>query len=187
MIIFTGIINTYLISFLEMPVLTGGLILGLVILVYLFIVWRGYRIPKEILIAVFYTVGVLLVPFSLTQKPESLLLPGIQHMILAFMNLLLISYFEREEDQWRGQSNLISTFKLNIGGWLVILFLIQLFIGVYLTIADPQHFEYFAVLISMGCILWAIYIFRKYLFKEDLYGVLADAVFLLPGIIFLLR
>ena len=89
-------------------VLWNGLILSIACVLYLAVArLLGRRGAKELAIAVIYASGILLFPFSSVQWVLLDTVYWFQLALLAFGNLLLIAYYEAEEDDHERFSSLV--------------------------------------------------------------------------------
>jgi hypothetical protein len=104
----------------------------------------------------------------------------VQFAILALINLLLFSWFDRELDQQDNQHSFVTTMGVRFTTttiWLLI-FLEVLCTGIQflaITLRAPA-----IVIGGMSIALLLILIFRERLSRNDYYRLLGDAVFLLP-------
>jgi hypothetical protein len=175
------ILDTVTLYFMRIQILKWGIVLAGGVFVYL-VTQQSLKFLKEILISVLFTCGILLPSVSITgftlETIQYLLI--VQFAVVALINLLLFSWFDRELDQQDRQHSFVTivgegTTRIII--WLlsiiqVVLTLIQLYWGQYNVAA--------ILLGSMGLILSSIYIFREPLGKQDYYRLLGDAVFMIP-------
>ncbi len=102
--------------------LAPGLIIGLLMAFWMtFIRWGGEKLAwlKEFSTAAFYVIGIVLVPFLLRNTDLDLsvfFVFATEYFFLAWLNLLILSYWDKESDQKDGFvsiTNLISPSKLN--------------------------------------------------------------------------
>jgi hypothetical protein len=166
-----------------------GALLTLVIAVYFITIrlWAKNRVyHKELLVAMIYCGGVTLAPYSLKEIGTSTfhLLVTSQFVILAFVNLLLFSYFETEAD---GQQH-FSSISRSIGKRKTRM-LIIISLGVMLTSAVAGYFTYYpqvearqsqGIFVLMAIPMVMILIWPDYFKARDRYRFLGDSAFFIP-------
>jgi hypothetical protein len=166
--------------FIRKVVFIDGLVLTIVILVY-FLIQRSLKLFKELTGAVLYVGGVLLIPWSVKDIHatgyEIMLI--IQFALTALINLVLFSWFDKQQDEQDRQSSFATVMGENpTKNSLVSLFVIQACIAVTLIfIGDARPV---VVLIMMNTLLLTIFLNKKYFETNDRYRLLGDAIFLLP-------
>lgn len=171
--------------FIREIVFIEGLGLAGVILVY-FLIQRSLKFLKELMGALLYSGGVLLIPWSVkTSEPTNIQLILIaQFALTALINLLLFSWFDKTQDE----KDLQSSFATILGEGttkrsLITLFFVQAVLsGTMIFTNEKAAF----VLIPMNALLLLIVIKKKYFEVNDRYRLLGDAVFLLPTIYLLI-
>jgi hypothetical protein len=167
--------------FMRTQILKWGIVLACVVFVYL-IIQQSLKFFKEIFISVLFTCGILLPSVSITGftlEPNQYLLI-VQFAVLALINLLLFSWFDRELDQHDRQHSLVTivgerTTRMII--WLLVI--VQLLLTLLQLYWGQDNFAAI-VLGSMGLILSSIFMFRKPLGRQDYYRFVGDAVFMIP-------
>jgi hypothetical protein len=186
LIFFLGLailIDAVTIFFIRRQVFEWGLILWAIVVVYL-IFQQFLRFLKEFFIAALYTWGVLLL--SVTVTPIELRLDHIlliiQFGIIAWSNLVLFSWFDHVFDKQDRQNSFVTM----MGNRTTIFFLYGLF-GLSFLIATVQFIAFtvsvpIAILGIMNIVLLLIFVLRKSLAKNDIYRLIGDAVFLIPGL-----
>ena len=161
--------------FIDYQILTGGSVLALLSGMYLLLQKRLAALGlKELYVALIYTSGILLVPFFRTQifsAPVFLLL-----LLLSFSNLILFSWFEKEEDmkdKFISIATVLESKKLES----VILICISLGLSIALFSNQGQTAVYF----TAAFLAYAVLLFKANFFrKRNLYRVIGDGVFLFP-------
>jgi 4-hydroxybenzoate polyprenyltransferase len=179
LLIVAGLFNGWLVGQLDGVVLRGGLLLLGFVLIYFVLTrfeWGNYF--KEFMIAMIFSVGVILVSLVREEFLE------IQHgvglvamVVVAFLNVCLFAYFEKEFDQKEGFNSIALRMedtvfrRLLIGVFFVLLLavLLLVFIGHY------RLFGYFLFVFLMYLLIW---IFRDWFSKNERYRMLGDGVFL---------
>lgn len=175
--------------YLEKKLITYGIYTFILIVVYLLLNYffkKEYRFfPKELIIAVLYTWGIF--GGVLILKGNSTLfqvLVVIDYFLLVSCNVLLFSYFNSEEDR----INYSNTVAVNFGKHktrillfiiLTIAFLISLLIGFWYT-----KWLVFSILSIINLTLFLTVLFSSFSRNKGLYGIIADAVFFYPSLIF---
>jgi hypothetical protein len=171
------------IFYIRRQVFEGGLILLPMVLLYL-VVQQYLRFLKEFFIAILYTCGVLLLSVTLTSIEMSIThyLMIFQFGLIAWINLILFSWFDRGYDERDKQNSFVTI----IGGKGTCVFLYVLFTLIFLLtlilIWRGGPSTPVAILLMMTIALFVIFIFRAKLARNDLYRMIGDAVFLFPVI-----
>ena len=177
--------SIYLLTKIDFRIVMAGSLLLLLVVIYLVFIWQGVSIPKEIFIAALYASGILLAPLALLEEINST--HGVlfaQYFTLAFVNLLIISWNEKEIDRSNSQPNITLNMKGSIK--TLILFFAALFlISSFYSIQLYPWEVHIAFLIMWG-IFGALVYFPNWFKEDDRYGIAADGAFLLPLIYFLL-
>ncbi len=149
-------------------------------------------LPKELMSALLYTVGVFLPSFATYGQPLywSLGMLFVQYFFLALSNLLLFSWFELETDQQDDHTSFARLVGRSLTRRIVLLclstvivssVLMLVFITDSLVSAAPQ-----LTILLMGLVLLAIMIRPVYFTPHERYRLLGDGIFLLPLIPLLL-
>jgi hypothetical protein len=175
-----GLIVASLVFFLPSLVFMAGSLLAAISGLYL--LTQKYLRAKELVVAILYTVGVLLPSCNLSTEPLSsehhLLI--VQFFIVALINLLLFSWFEYEADKNGGYSSFVTTYgkKLTVGLLLMLSFCNASITG-WMLVQNPGNVTALVFLI-MTSILLIIYLFPVYFAVNSRYRLVGDAVFFLP-------
>lgn len=191
--ILTGLaiaVGLVLIWFLPGVTRKWGLGLTLVIVGYFTLmgISQHKQYSKELLIALVYTSGVIIGPFSLSYPSITLLhiLVTSQFGILVFTNLLLFAYFGFEEDSKQdfgslarsiGRSTTLSAL-FSLIGVLTLSAVISWFLWPENEVIQQSQL----VILLMTFLLAAIMIWPSYFKKKDRYRFIGDAVFFLPAL-----
>lgn len=168
------------IFYIRKQVLIWGLILTPVIALYL--VGQQYlRIGKELLIAILYTFGVLLLSISVTD-----IYLTTQHYIMmahfafmAWINLVMFSWFDYDHDR----SDELKSFVTVLGRksterFLWLLFVLAAVLTGWLYAFGPSGSV--VVLSVMYVVLLLVFVFRRRLSQHDSYRIIGDSVFMFP-------
>jgi len=180
--------NSLIIFFIPRVTVIGGIILGVFILAYFFLLRKAGRnlwVLKEFLIALIFSAGVFL-PGATAGKEISVstteLFLFIEFFLLAWTNLLIFSWFDLEYDR---KSDFPSSVRVmgRFESRKLIYILLALFAVVWvshLILVPDFPTRNRAVTFLMGFILTAIILNQKYFSKFDRYRFIGDAIFLLP-------
>ena len=167
--------------------IASALVIVHLVLVYLLGSKISIFIQKELGIAFTYCVGIAVGPVSLSDGLDGFgyFFMG-QIFILALINLLEFSWFDRKVDKKQGHSSAV----LNLGEKLVvelIFFFFALFVLslVLSFLFYPQYGRHEMVLGLMGVVLFAIIAFQKYFASKERYRIFGDLIFMFPLIILL--
>lgn len=175
-------LNVCLIWFLRDRVLLPGTALGAVVVLYLVFQHR-LRFLKEVIVAALYTAGILL-PVYAFGHPDPSALQGIaivKYFITALMNLLLFSLFDFEKDTRQGQESFVTWFgPRQTTITIIILGALNIVTGYWLWSSLPVVAIMF---VAMNLSLLAVLMLRRRFAVNDLYRMLGDAVFYLPGVV----
>jgi len=168
-----------LIWFMPRSVLTAGLLLWAIVLVYLMF-QRYLKFLKEFFVALLYTAGVILPAVAVLTADLNLVhavLIG-KFFITALMNLLLFSLFDYHEDRRQRQYSFVTWFgPVSTRRGIVLLGLLNILLGIVLWSFDPAVALIF---ITMNLMLLAILFFQQQLVLHNYYRILGDAVFFIP-------
>jgi len=175
--------NVVMIFFIRRPVFLGGLVLVLIVAIYL-VIHRYVRFPKELLIAMLYTAGVLLPSVAVTTLPLSAW-PWItiaQFALTALLNLMLFSWYDAASDRMDGNTSMaLLAGERNIRKiiWCTS------FVNLVLSVINPDVAPA-VTLAVMNLMLLIVFIKRSYFSKHDRFRLVGDAVFFIPIIYWLL-
>jgi hypothetical protein len=165
--------------------LASALVIVHLVLVYLLGSKVSIFIQKELGIAFTYCVGIAVGPISVSGGFDGFAYFFLgQIFILALINLLEFSWFDRSVDKRQEQSSAV----INLGERLVIeliFILFSLFVlsFVIALIFYPDYANYQMVLGAMAMMLLLIISFQRYFSQNERYRVLGDMVFLFPTVL----
>jgi 4-hydroxybenzoate polyprenyltransferase len=166
-----------LLFFIRVQVFYGGLLLMIAVAIYL-LLHRYLKIPKEILISILYTCGVLMPSLMVTRLPFQVLPHAniILFTLSAFTNLLVFSWYDYEKDMQDGFKSIAVSGgkkKTQLIIWLTA------FIGAGLCWWAKDSTAAFLVflIIVVQVILLS---FPSSFVKNERYRLLGDAAFMLP-------
>lgn len=170
-------LNSLLLFFIRERVLIGGIVLVIGIGMYL-LAQRYFKFLKEFLIAVFYTIGILLPSIMITDfLPQNIpWVVIIQFAIAALINLLLFSWFDYSRDK----RDSTTSFATIVGTTttcrcIVILFTVNVALNTISTFLIASN-----LIIAMSLILLLLLMGSNYFCKEERFRLIGDAVFFLP-------
>lgn len=171
--------------FLDERIIRLGAIISAMCIGYLMLVYfvRALWI-KEVLVAIVYAIGIFTAPAALRglEWPDVLLI--IQLVIIAFINLLLFSLYDRSEDQQGGFNSLVLRFgeswvrKLIIGFTFLQTFLCL--IGFWMELGSVEW-----MYLSMNLLLWMIFRHPLFFQRQERFRTLGDGIFYLPALFML--
>jgi hypothetical protein len=175
------LLDCIMLFFIRKQVFEWGLVLSIGVFFYL-IIHQALRFLKELFIAALYTCGVLILSISTTDVELNLVhnLLVLQFAFIAWINLLLFSWFDQQYDQRDEQHSFVTV----LGGRTTVTVLYGLWMFNYLltiaqiilsTVTPPV-----IILFIMNTGLFLIFIFRKSVQQNDVYRLLGDAVFIVP-------
>ncbi len=178
-----------LLFFLPKIVLTWGLVLmGFVIIYFLLVILLKPTIifQKEVMAALLYAVGVFLAPVSLANQPITLVLIVIfaQFVLLALINLLMFSLFEKENDLADGHSSFVRLAGVKVIRWLVIgltfLVVASTLIYIYYLPTHAPMFKVEVMWLLMSLTLTGIFLMPSVVKKYEIYRIVGDSIFFFP-------
>lgn len=165
--------------FIPHRILIAGIALSVPVGVYL-VLQRYLKFLKEFFVACLYTAGILLP--SLAEGawmwlPEQFILVA-KYFITAWMNLLLFSLIDYDDDRRHQQHSFVTRFgPTSTHCTIVSLGLLNMLGGTWLWTVLPDAA---AVLIAMNAMLLAILFLQKYLARNNYYRITGDGVFFIP-------
>lgn len=180
---------------LDAKILYYGLLVGCLAVFHFLLSWwdqvrKAMFIQKESRIALVYALGVALSPWVMADYPHQLfdllLLGGV--FLIAWVNLLLISWFEKEIDEKDGHissARSLGEKRLRrLIGFLVLGHILSMALILLLTF--PQKYPSWSLQIMMMLTL-ALVIWKKgYFIKGEKYRWISDGVFFYPLLLLLL-
>ncbi len=182
-------VGVVLFFYLPAPTQKYGLLLTAVILGYFLsiVLWGNKTLyHKEPLVALVYTCGIALGPYSLAQTnfSASHLLVLAQFGCLAFTNLLLFTYFETETDRQQDFGSFSRTVGKKSTRRTIITMLLGILFSVISACSIWSDNEVITssqwVIAGMSIPLILLTIWPRYFSENDRYRVLGDAIFFIP-------
>ncbi len=174
-----AILDLVLIFFLPLEIIKRGVLLFVVVIMYVVFRKRLY-IFKEFFVAILYTAGVTLPAIPINQDNVSVSLPLVQFFFIALLNLIIFSWYEKENDIKDKQDSIATKLNdKNIKYILLILFLMAFAIALYSILLTREYYVTMVLVIMTAVHL--VITLRKSLFeKNHFYRLAGDAAFLLP-------
>ena len=147
---------------------------------------------KEVWISILYTAGIWGVPLiSKWSIPEiSVLLAIVIFLMLVLVNVLLYSLHDYYKDRKESQHTLATRFGREATSHLLRLLILSALILILAAFLIPEEQDLgkvYIILLSMTSVLGLILIFPSFFGRHKRFGILADAVFLLPGLLLWIR
>jgi hypothetical protein len=175
--------DSIIIFFMRKPVFEWGLMLAVIVILYL-IVQQYLRVLKELFVAILYACGVLLPSLAITSLElnhiHAILI--VQFVLIAWINLLIFSWFDYEQDLADKQISFatISGKRLTTG-LIWGLSIIQV-LGSFLYWKKALYHMPAVLFGLMNVVLLLVFWRFNRSGKDDLFRMLGDAVFFIPGI-----
>ncbi|MGC4023366.1 MAG: hypothetical protein QM734_16170 [Cyclobacteriaceae bacterium] len=180
------IIDLIQLFFIRKQVFVGGIFLALIVAIYFLI--QGYlKFLKELMGAILYTGGILLIPLSVKNSllSQAQIILIVQFFVIALTNLILFSWFGISQDELDNHKSFATTFGNLITKRIVTLLLIcTLGLSIYNFQNAPIEV---LILVAMSLILGLILVIKDWSANEDRYRLLGDAIFLIPLIYVLIK
>lgn len=156
-------------------ILVSGGLVGLLSLFYLVIhpmlsKWG----MKELYVAIIYTTGILLAPFVLSESFS--LTYYLLLFLLSFLNLVLFSWFEQEDDKRDAFSSIATVLSAR---QMEILILVLISVGLSISILAPFSNGMLFFMIAFGVYAFML-LNHSWVRRNELFRVMGDGVFFLP-------
>ena len=177
-------LGLYNLKYLPKETIYLGLVLvGLSGLYFVYLMLAKKAISKELFAATVYVAGIATAPLSLAETVEAewvILL--LIFWILAYANLLIIPSYEVELDKSDNQSSVVTRLgELRVKRLLLFLLVLCTLLIQYFGYLTNLSAAY-PILILMVSTLLILVIRPQYFRKYQLYRILSDGIFFLPGI-----
>lgn len=181
-LLFALLVDLIFVFLLRRVVFQWGLILSGFVVVY-FLMQKYLKYLKEIIVALVFSLGVLLPALSLTheQPVTSDFLFITQFVLTALLNLLLFSWYDRDNDRQDKRESVVTL----LGDKKTTIVISATFILNGLLMAGSiLFFPYFVsrvlIIFFMNAILLWIFIQPQHFKVEDRFRLIGDGIFLLP-------
>jgi len=161
--------------YLERSLLVSGGVLLLLSFIYLIVQQFFSRYgAKELYVAMIYSLGILIAPFTMIRSFH--LTYFFLLFLLTFLNLMLFSWFEKEEDMRDGFNSIATLFKSVM---LEKVILLNLVLGLTFAILMDYSLISFYFLLAFSSYAF-LFIRDKWAVKNHRYRTVGDGVFLIP-------
>ena len=180
--------------FLEPAVIRGGLILSAMILLYLLLLFfsakkSNFYFHKELFIAFAYTAGIFLAPLAWYGKAPcfSKILPIIILFLLAWVESVMVSFFDYEDDLADGNTSFSLRYgKKQTRKILITVIIISAILMVLSVLFLKDQMSVYAVVIEllMLTILFVIIYTPRSFQENNIYRWIGELVFWLPALLF---
>lgn len=173
--------DAVIVFYIRPAVLSRGVVLAVVVFVYL-IMQRQLKAFKELFVAFLYTCGVLVPSVSLTVLPldKQHLMVISQFFIIALINLLMFSAFDKDTDKADEQHSFVTVLGENLTSLCIYgLGVINLLSAIFLLVAGYDYKAVITLSLMTGLQL-LIFSFHNLFRRDNTYRLLGDAMFLIP-------
>jgi hypothetical protein len=180
-----AIIDSGLIFFMPVLIIKRGLFLSMMVIGYV-LLRKNLYVFKEFFVAVLYTAGVILPTVPATFINPDGYLPILQFFLIALLNLIIFSWYERERDLNDKQESIATKVdEPTMRSILLVLFFVTIAISGGIILLTKAY--YVALVLSVMTATHLLIVLRKNLFERNyLYRLVGDAAFLFPLIYILL-
>lgn len=180
-----GIYNAF---YLPASTIKLGLVLIFLSGAYLYYLnWSNTNQAKEPFAALVYSAGIFAGPISLVNTFNWVyLVLFVQFFLLAYSNLMLFPLFEKEQDGQEGMKSIaIRKGDLLTGRFIRIALLINFILIVVTATFVNSLGSSQSIVLLMTLVLLALLLWPQYFVKYQLYRILGDGIFFLPGLFLL--
>jgi 4-hydroxybenzoate polyprenyltransferase len=178
-LLFMMMMDFVLIFFIPTLIMKRGILLAVIVLIYILLRRQLYFL-KELFVALLYTAGIAIPSMPENQVSVEASLPLLALFLIALLNLIIFSWYERENDRNEKQDSLATIVnEMAIRFILVCLFIIALSISGYLILYSAESFlpqVFFLMIAILFLIVWQ----KRFFDRNDYYRLLGDSIFLLP-------
>ncbi len=171
------LINAVLMFFMREQVLLGGAFLSVGVGLYL-LINRYLKILKELLISILYTCGILMPSIMITSFSwlETPWIVVFQFILVAFLNLLVFSWYDWEHDMKDGTTSFATKMGIKTTRACILMLFGCVVMGLfYTTILSAS-----LLLVVMALFQVLIFLSKKHLIHNDRFRMAGEAVFMLP-------
>jgi hypothetical protein len=178
-LLIAAVMDCALIFFMPVIIIKRGVFLTMVVIGYVLLRKKLY-IFKEFFVAVLYTAGVLL-PIVLPAKISHYeYLPILQFLLIALLNLIIFSWYEREMDVHDEQDSIATKLDERVIRYIILgLFFLSFALSFY-TLLFTSAYSVCFILMMMTAIHILIFVKRTTFEHGYLYRLTGDAAFLVP-------
>lgn len=184
-LVFIAIIDAGLIFFMPVLIIKRGLFLSLMVIGYV-LLRKNLYVFKEFFVAVLYTAGVILPAVPATSINPNGYLPILQFFLIALLNLIIFSWYEKERDLYDKQESIATKMdEQSIRSILLALFFMAFAISCSIILLTKAY--HVALVLTVMTVTHLLIFLHKKLFERNyLYRLAGDAAFLFPLIYILL-
>lgn len=192
-IIILSVVNIILILFyLERPIVIFGIYTGIATMVYLLIVFvsgkkRSFLLQKELFVSLIYTAGIWGGPSALRHFeltiPEIVLM--LDFFLIVWIAILILSVYEVDKDRFDKHNTVTVNFGIRKTNFLIYLLTSVVFVTAIIEIIKTDDLLFamaFKILLIMVMLLLLILSFPEKIRKNNVYRILIELVFWLPGL-----
>lgn len=175
------ILSLWNIYFLPEAVIKNGAVLSSIAIAYLILVWWIKQLwVKELVVAIVYAFGIYLAPLTLKPfvGPDDVLVVG-QLGLIAFLNLMVFSFYDKERDVQDGFNSLVLRLGISTSIWIIHalgIITIAISIARFCVTADSLQLCY----ASMGICLYVIFLIPRFFQESERFRMVGDGVFFIP-------
>lgn len=169
-------------------VIIPGIILAAIIACFLGLFYFfGKRIAfmKEFLIATFYVLGIVLAPSALFEKsiPASFYSLVVLYFLVAWVNLLILSYLDKESDQKDGFDSIINWIApKKLKQVILSLGTLGIIFSIILLLLQNSYFNIYTIVLLLMLLIHMVYFLDEKNQKETIRRIL-EGSFLLPFLV----
>ncbi|MEM6348697.1 MAG: hypothetical protein AAF927_32735 [Bacteroidota bacterium] len=186
-----AVCTLYVPFIISKPILYFGFAMGALVLGHLALVWLiGNRIAwfihKELGVGLIYAAGVWGAPLVLYESPITswIISAAVQFFLLALLNLLIFSFYERETDALDQHTSFVRALGEKRTRYLIVLLTaVILALGIWGSFEHGLAPFYLIVqavyALMLAVLLWVFFDEKRFRFAER-YRLWGDAVFLFP-------
>lgn len=176
------LVDLIFVFLLRKIVFQWGLVLSGCVLIY-FLSQRYLKYLKEVTVALLFSLGVLLPALSLTQRQvdASDFLFIVQFVLTALLNLLLFSWFDRDNDNQDKRDSVVTFLgdqKTKLVVWFT--FALNAVLMGSSILFFPEIESKVLIIFFMNAILLLIFIQPQHFKIDDRFRLMGDGIFLLP-------
>lgn len=179
--------------FLSPKILVFGCIMGGMVVLYTLVHQKmmGSGLTylfKEGWISTIYTAGIWGVPLlsNGTAPGIPVVLTIIIYLLLVLINVLIYSFYDYHTDGQESQQTMATVAGRKTTAHLLRLLILSVLILImadFMIQDDQAMWKFYIILLSMAAVLGSIIAFPRFFSRNKRYGRLADAVFLVPGLL----
>lgn len=183
--------------FLTREILYFGFVMGMFVLAHLGLVKLiGNRISwlfhKELGVGLIYAIGIWGAPSLMCMSSFSpvILIPFLQFLLLALINLLVFSAYEWDTDELDGHTSFVRAIGLFNSRLLIGLLMLSIIgLGMTMISSRPITIKLLAIqgtYLLMLIVLFLVSFFPKWFSQDERYRLWGDAVFIFPAWLWLI-